>query len=189
MRAQQDTQSMQRLRRFHSVAREGERLGISTALSGLPHDQQQYLKNRSSGGEGSDPHDPTIGVVFAIILTPWPEDEFCEADLKCVVGKLDTEFGFMCGGNSAAGANVVGEAMQMSMFERNNSPAINRYNMLMRTHSTILHGLGMRCGLGDHPDSKEFAELRNKVFMDVVNAHAKYKGQGQAADDDGDSEH
>jgi len=147
-------------------------LGISTALSGLPHDQQQCLKNQTSGGEGSDPYDTTIGVVFAIILTPWPSTEFCEADLKCVVGKLDTEFSFMCGGNSAAGAKVVGEAMQMSMFERNNSPAINRYNMLMR----------------DHPDSKEFAELRNKVFMDVVKAHAKCKGQA-ADDDDGDIEH
>ena len=64
------------------------------------------------------------------------------------------------------------KAMQVSMFERNNSPAIHRYNTLMR----------------DPLDSREFVKLRNRVFMDLANAHAKYKGQGQAADDD-DIEH
>ena len=154
----------------HSVAREGERLGIKTTSSDLPHGQQQYLKNLTMGGEGSDPHDPTIGVVFAIILTPWPEDEFCETDLKCVVGKLDTDFSFMCNGNNLAGSKMVDEAMELSMFDRNNSPTIIRYNMLRR----------------DHPGSKEFAELRNKVFMDLVKAP---KMVMMCDDDDGDIEH
>ena len=64
----------------HSIARRGERGNVSEPLH-----LGGRLKDRSAGGEGATPGDPSIGVCFIIIGSKWPLGIICRGDVAPAV--------------------------------------------------------------------------------------------------------